>query len=108
MEVQHKWNDLEIHQISFLHHLDRVWKLPSAPKYTATTQLELDKQNFNRQIELSDDNNKIRKLPKNGGMEENRSLLPYKNPIPVGPHIWDKLISYFIYLPMRHRLQYIR
>lgn len=26
-------------------------------------------------------------LPKNGGMEDKRSILPYKNPMPVGPHI---------------------
>lgn len=28
-------------------------------------------------------------LPKNGGMEDKRSILPYKNPMPVGPHIWN-------------------
>jgi hypothetical protein len=26
-------------------------------------------------------------LPRNGGMADNSSLLPYKNPMPVGPHI---------------------
>jgi hypothetical protein len=30
---------------------------------------------------------KGRNLPRNGGIADKSSLLPYKNPMPVGPHI---------------------
>lgn len=43
---------------------------------------------------------KLRKkyyIPRKGGMAERISLLPYKNPTPVGPHIWRMFILNFKY-----------
>lgn len=31
-------------------------------------------------------------LPKKGGMSLKSSVLPYKKPMPVGPHIWSMII----------------
>jgi hypothetical protein len=94
MEVRHKLNDLNKHLKSFHHHLKRVKEevarnilvskhnlINMVPKQTRTFILF-----YCILISCSCLMGKCN-LPKNGGMEDKRSILPYKNPMPVGPHI---------------------
>lgn len=99
MEVQHKLNDQDIHQKSFHHHLKQV-------KANVASNILASKDNLINMVpkqigtfifcilvscsylmERCKESAMYNNLPKNGGMEDKMSILPYKNPMPVGPHI---------------------
>ena len=105
MEVQHKLNDQEIHQKSFHHHLKQVKAEVSsntlaskdniinmAPK-KITSILFCTWLGCSYLMGRCKESTMSNILPKNGGMEDKRSILPYKNPMPVGPHIWNMYLT---------------